>query len=145
VTTDFKELNTCNAIIICVPTPLDHFKKPDMKFIESSVRTTGQNMKKGTFICLESTTYPTTTESYVLPILEEESGFKCEEDFWLAFSPERFNPGNKEYKTNNTPKVLGAISKEGREIGKALYSPAISEIHTVSSPRSIIASESCLF
>lgn len=134
-TTDFKELKTCDTIIICVPTPLDHFKKPDMKFIETSVRTTGQNMKKDTFICLESTTYPTTTESYVLPILEEESGFKGEEDFWLAFSPERVDPGNKEYKTNNTPKVLGAISEEGRELGKALYSLAISEIHTVSSPR----------
>jgi len=134
-TTDFSRLRECDGILICVPTPLDHFKKPDMSYIESACRDIGRNLSRGTFICLESTTYPTTTENFMLPIIEKESGLKIEEDFWLAFSPERVDPGNKEYKTRNTPKVLGAMSSDGLEVGKALYSLAIENIHTVSSPR----------
>ena len=133
--TDFSRLKECDAIIICVPTPLDKFKKPDMLFIKSACVEIGRNMKKGTFISLESTTYPTTTENLVLPIIEEESGFKHGEDFWLAFSPERVDPGNKDYKTDNTPKVFGAITEEGREIGMKIYSKAIKHLYPVSSPR----------
>jgi len=134
-TEDFSRINECDAVLICVPTPLDRFKKPDMRFIESACTEIGQNMKQGTFICLESTTYPTATEDLMLPIIETESGMKVEDDFWLAFSPERVDPGNKEYKTGNTPKVLGAMTEKGKKIGMDLYSIAIKHMYPVSSPR----------
>lgn len=134
-TTDFSRIKECDALIICVPTPLDIFKKPDMSFIESACIEIGQKMKAGTFISLESTTYPTTTEDLMLTILEKESGLKQGTDFWLAYSPERVDPGNTTYQTKNTPKVLGAMTPEGLEIGKAIYSKAIDHIHPVSSPR----------
>jgi len=134
-TTDFTRMKECDAILICVPTPLDLFKKPNMDYIEASCREIGQFMKKGTFICLESTTYPTTTEDFMLPILEKESGMKEGTDFWLAFSPERVDPGNKQFGTRNTPKVLGAMTEEGMEIGKAIYGYAIDTIYPVSSPK----------
>ncbi len=153
-TTDFTKMKECDALIICVPTPLDRYKKPDMSYIESACIEIGRNMKPGTFISLESTTYPTTTEDFMLPIIEENSkhnplalrhsspvtrhsspGFLHGTDFWLAYSPERVDPGNMEYHTRNTPKVLGAMTEDGLEIGKALYSKAIDNLHTVSSPR----------
>ena len=132
---DFSQLSTFDAIFICVPTPLDKFRKPDMSFIQHACEAIAVNMKRGTFICLESTTYPTTTEDFVLPILETQSGLKQGEDFWLAFSPERVDPGNSEYKTRNTPKVIGALTDEGLEIGKALYQKIIDEVYPVSSPK----------
>lgn len=134
-TTDFSRISECDALIICVPTPLDRFKKPDMSFIEAACRDIGTYMKKGTFVSLESTTFPTTTEDVMQPILEEASGMRSGEDFWLAFSPERVDPGNKEYKTGNTPKVIGALTPEGLEICKAIYGKAIEHLHPVSSPR----------
>jgi len=134
-TTDFSRMNECDALLICVPTPLDVFKKPDMSYIEGACTDIGRFMKPGTFICLESTTYPTTTEDFMLPIIERESGLKHGDDFWLAYSPERVDPGNKNFHTRNTPKVLGAMTSEGLDIGKALYAKAIDLVHTVSSPR----------
>lgn len=134
-TSDFSRIKECDAIIICVPTPLDKFKKPDMSFIESACTAIGTYMGKGTFISLESTTYPTTTEDVMLPILERESNMKAGKDFWLAFSPERVDPGNQIYNIENTPKVIGAMTKDGLEIGTALYSKIINHLHTVSSPR----------
>ncbi|HKJ78518.1 MAG TPA: nucleotide sugar dehydrogenase [Prolixibacteraceae bacterium] len=134
-TTDFSRIKECDALLICVPTPLDRFKKPDMSYIESACADIGKNMKAGTFISLESTTYPTTTEDLMLPIIENESKMKQGEQFWLAYSPERVDPGNKTFHTRNTPKVLGALSPDGQEIGEAIYKKAIDNIHTVSSPR----------
>ena len=134
-TDDFSRIRECDAIIICVPTPLDIFKKPDMSYIESACIAIGKNMKPGTFISLESTTYPTTTEDFILPILEHESKLKHGDDFWLAYSPERVDPGNVSFHTRNTPKVLGAITKEGLEIGERIYSKAIDKLHLVSSPK----------
>lgn len=161
-TTDFTRINECDALIIAVPTPLDKFRKPDMSFIEAACTDIGKNMKPGTFISLESTTYPTTTEEVMLPLIEESSksnsyfgqqivplnkgdkrsgggqavtGFKHGIDFWLAYSPERVDPGNKNFHTRNTPKVLGAMTQEGLEIGLAIYKKAIDNIYTVSSPR----------
>jgi UDP-N-acetyl-D-glucosamine dehydrogenase len=134
-TTDFSLMKECDALLICVPTPLDIFKKPDMSFIEASCTDIGRFMKPGTFISLESTTYPTTTEDFMLPIIERESGLKHGDDFWLAFSPERVDPGNVTFHTKNTPKVLGAMTPDGLEIGKAIYSKAIDTLHEVSSPR----------
>jgi len=134
-TTDFSCIKECDAVIICVPTPLDKFKKPDMSFIENSCIDIGRNMKAGTFISLESTTYPTTTEHFMKPIIERESGLTEGKDFWLCFSPERVDPGNADYKTDNTPKVVGALGNEAAEIAKALYGIAIKHLYMVSSPR----------
>jgi UDP-N-acetyl-D-glucosamine dehydrogenase len=134
-TMDFSRLGECDAIIICVPTPLDKFKKPDMSFIEASCVDIGKNMKRGCFVSLESTTYPTTTEDFMKPIIERESGMKEGEDFWLCFSPERVDPGNKTYKTENTPKVVGGLGEEAQKIALALYGIAIRELYPVSSPR----------
>lgn len=134
-TTDFSRMNECDALLICVPTPLDRFKKPDMSYIESACTEIGRYMKPATFISLESTTYPTTTEDLMLPIIERESGLQHGIDFWLAYSPERVDPGNKSFHTRNTPKVLGAMTPDGLEIGQAIYKKAIDHIHPVSSPR----------
>jgi len=134
-TTDFSRIKECDAIIICVPTPLDKFKKPDMSYIEQSCIDVGRNMKSGTFISLESTTYPTTTENFMKPIIEKESGMQEGKDFWLCFSPERVDPGNKDYKTHNTPKVVGALGEEASQLAMALYGLAIQDLHMVSSPR----------
>lgn len=134
-TTDFSEMSKCDALLICVPTPLDHFKKPDMSYIQAACEEIGRNLKPGTFISLESTTYPTTTEDFMLPIIERESGLKHGIDFWLAYSPERVDPGNKNFVTKNTPKVIGALTEDGLEVGKAIYSFAIDKLHAVSSPR----------
>ncbi len=134
-TTDFSRIKECEAAIICVPTPLDKFKKPDMSYIEASCVDIGKYMKSGTFISLESTTYPTTTEDFMKPIIERESGMKEGIDFWLCFSPERVDPGNKDYKTDNTPKVVGALGEQAQKIAEALYSKAIQHLHFVSSPR----------
>lgn len=134
-TTDFSRIKECDALIICVPTPLDQFKKPDMSFIESACHEIGKNMKATTFISLESTTYPTTTENFMKPIIEQDSNLKEGRDFWLCFSPERVDPGNKEYKTDNTPKVVGAMGKEAQTLAKGIYSIAIKHLHLVSSPR----------
>lgn len=182
-TTDFTRIAECDALLICVPTPLDKFRKPDMSYIEEACIAIGQNMKPGTFISLESTTYPTTTEDFMLPIIEEhikknphfnqhpapldppgggreETPASRESDgeaswagssfpptggsrgaggsgrsFWLAYSPERVDPGNASFHTKNTPKVLGAIDSVGLEIGQKLYSKAIDKLHLVSSPK----------
>jgi UDP-N-acetyl-D-glucosamine dehydrogenase len=133
--TNFSRVRECDALIICVPTPLDKFKKPDMSYIENACIAIGRNMKGGTFISLESTTYPTTTENFMKPIIERESGLREGNDFWLCFSPERVDPGNKDYKTDNTPKVIGALGEESRRIAEALYGLAIHHVHLVSSPR----------
>ncbi len=152
-TTDFTRMKECDALIIAVPTPLDKFRKPDMSYIESACIAIGKNMKPGTFISLESTTYPTTTENLMLPLIMEHSkqnplnnpqvtsplsfvpAFTEGKDFWLAYSPERVDPGNKNFHTRNTPKVMGAMSDDGMEIGEAIYLKAIDNIHKVSSPR----------
>lgn len=134
-TGDFSKIGQCDAIIICVPTPLDIFRKPDMSFIETACTDIAANMKRGTFISLESTTYPTTTEDFMLPLIEKKSGYRHGEDFWLAYSPERVDPGNKTYHTRNTPKVIGALNETGLSIGTKLYSEVIENLHPVSSPR----------
>lgn len=134
-TSNYQRIKECDALLICVPTPLDKFRKPDMQYIEHACIEIGRNMKPGTFISLESTTYPTTTEDFMMPIIERESGLKNGIDFWLAYSPERVDPGNKTFHTKNTPKVIGAMTDDGLEIGIKLYSKAINTIHPVSSPR----------
>lgn len=134
-TSDFSLINEVDCVAICVPTPLDEHLQPDLSYIRESVKNVGRYLHKGMLVILESTTYPGTTEELVKPLLEEVSGLKCEEDFYLAFSPERVDPGNKNYNTQNTPKVVGGIGKESTELVKALYQQILhSDIYEVSSP-----------
>ena len=133
-TTDFSFVKDVDTICICVPTPLDLYKQPDLSYVVDSTRSVAQYLHKGMLIILESTTYPGTTEEILKPILEE-SGLKCGEDFFLAFSPERVDPGNKDFNTKNTPKVVGGCSEECTEVAAALYRNILEgDIHTVSSP-----------
>ena len=134
-TTDFDRLMECDVVAICVPTPLDKFKQPDLSYIVNSAKEIAKRIHKDMLIVLESTTYPGTTEEVVKPILEE-SGFKVGKDFHLAFSPERVDPGNARFKTHNTPKVVGGCTPECTEIAKTLYSIVLgAEVFTVSSPK----------
>jgi UDP-N-acetyl-D-glucosamine dehydrogenase len=132
-TTDFFKIAECDVIIICVPTPLDRFKKPDMSYIEEACSEISKNMKRGVFISLESTTYPTTTENLILPIIEN-SGYRHGEDFWLCFSPERVDPGNRQYQIENTTKVVGGLGRDATELAMAIYGRAINSLHPVNSP-----------
>ena len=134
-TTDFSRIKECDALLICVPTPLDRFKKPDMHYIADACTEIGRHMKPGSFICLESTTYPTTTEDFMLPIIEKESGMQAGIDFWMAYSPERVDPGNVSFHTRNTPKIIGGLTSDALEIGMQIYAKAIDTLHPVSSPR----------
>lgn len=111
-TSDFSFVKDVNFIAICVPTPLDKHQQPDISYVRDSAIAISKHLTKGTIVVLESTTYPGTTEELLKPILEEGSGLKCEEDFYLGFSPERIDPGNLIYKTSNTPKVVGAIGPD---------------------------------
>jgi UDP-N-acetyl-D-glucosamine dehydrogenase len=135
-TSDFQFVKMVNIILICVPTPLDNYQQPDISYVKSSTESVGKYMRKGSLVILESTTYPGTTEELLLPILEEKSQLKCEKDFYLAFSPERVDPGNLIYKTKNTPKIVGGIGKDSTEISAALYRNVLeSEIYEVSSAK----------
>ncbi len=133
-TYDYAELNTADVIMIAVPTPLDKFQQPNSQYVRDSVRSLSKNISKNTLIILESTTYPGTTEEIVVPAFEEK-GFKVGEDVFIAFSPERVDPGNKDYKTNNTPKVVGGITQKCNEISEQFYKAILdAPIHSVSSP-----------
>jgi len=134
-TCDFDRLMECDVVAICVPTPLDKFKQPDLSYIVNSAKEISKRMHKDMLVVLESTTYPGTTEEVVKPILEE-SGLKVGKDFHLAFSPERVDPGNLRFKTHNTPKVVGGCTPECTAIAKTLYSIVLgAEVFTVSSPK----------
>ena len=134
-TSDFRFVEDVDFIAICVPTPLDNHQQPDIGYVRSSAQSIARHLKRGSVVVLESTTYPGTTEDLLKPILEEGSGLKCGEDFYLGFSPERVDPGNLIYKTSNTPKVVGAIGKDAAEVISMVYSAILDgEVHTVSSP-----------
>ena len=134
-TEDFSFIKDVDFIAICVPTPLDKHQEPDISYVRDSSIAVSKYLKPGTMVVLESTTYPGTTEELIKPILEEGSGLKCGEDFYLGFSPERVDPGNLIYKTKNTPKVVGAIGKDAAEVISAMYRSVLEgEIYTVSSP-----------
>lgn len=134
-TNDFDFIQAVDFIAICVPTPLDSHQQPDISYVKSSSEAIARHLKKGTIVVLESTTYPGTTKELVMPILEEGSGLKCGEDFYLAFSPERVDPGNLIYKTKNTPKVVGGIGKDATEVAAAMYRAVLEgDVMEVSSP-----------
>ncbi|MEW5945310.1 MAG: nucleotide sugar dehydrogenase [bacterium] len=133
---DPSALGDCDVIFICVPTPFSRFKEPDVSYIIQATRQILEHMKKGQLVILESTTFPGTTEEVVLPILESR-GMKCGTDFFLAFSPERVDPGNRVWNIRNTPKVIGGVDEESTRLSEHLYSKIISRqmVVRVSSPR----------
>ena len=130
-TTDMLRLAEPDAVSICVPTPLSKFKDPDVSYIVAATEAVKRTLRRGQAIILESTTYPGTTREILLPALES-TGLKVGEDFFLAFSPERVDPGNPRYGTRNTPKVVGGITDDCRRVAMALYQPAIETLVPVS-------------
>jgi UDP-N-acetyl-D-glucosamine dehydrogenase len=133
-TTDFDRLGECDAIMICVPTPLGRHREPDNSYIHATAEQIARRLRRGQLIVLESTTYPGTTDTEVKPILER-SGLRCGEDFLLAFSPEREDPGRKDFDTRTIPKVVGGVDHRSTEIAAALYGAALAKVVPVSSAR----------
>jgi UDP-N-acetyl-D-glucosamine dehydrogenase len=130
-TTDMARLAETDAISICVPTPLSKFKDPDVSYIVAATEAVKKHLRRGQAIVLESTTYPGTTREILLPALES-TGLTVGQDFFLAFSPERVDPGNPKYGTRNTPKVVGGITADCQRVAVALYQPAIDTLVPVS-------------
>lgn len=135
LTTDLTEVKDADALILCVPTPLSRHREPDLSYIEKTVETLAPHLKKGHLLILESTTYPGTTEEIVKPLCEKLSGLKSEKDFYLAYSPEREDPGNPQFETATIPKVVGAEGNDALELASLLYSEAIQEIVPVSNTK----------
>ncbi len=133
-TTDYSAVGQLDSISICVPTPLNKTGDPDISYIISARNEMINHLKRGTVIVLESTTYPGTTEEVIAPAFEE-AGFKIGEDIFIAFSPERMDPGNPIYGTRNTPKVIGGMTPKCLEMASAVYSLAVDKVVSVSSTR----------
>jgi UDP-N-acetyl-D-glucosamine dehydrogenase len=129
---DFAGLADCDAIIICVPTPLSKTKDPDLTMVVEASKAIAARLRPGQLVVLESTTYPGTTEELILPLLQER-GLKVGESFFLAFSPERVDPGNPKFHTKNTPKIIGGVTPTCTRVARALYSRAIETVIPVSS------------
>jgi len=135
-TIDISFVKDIDTVCICVPTPLDIHQQPDLSYVKNSTEDIAKYLHPGMLVVLESTTYPGTTEELVKPILEKESGLKCGQDFFLAFSPERIDPGNPWYKMRNTPKVVGGVTPDCTEVASYLYRNIIQgKVHPVSSPK----------
>lgn len=133
-TSDFSLIAATDAVIICVPTPLRKTKEPDISFILAAAEQVKSYLHSPQLIVLESTTYPGTTDEVLLPMLEE-TGFVLDKDFYLAFSPERVDPGNKQFQTNNIPKVVGGVSAASTEVAAALYQTIVEQVHKVTNAR----------
>jgi UDP-N-acetyl-D-glucosamine dehydrogenase len=133
-TTDFSRLQDMDAIVICVPTPIDAHRNPDLSYVLNTTETIAKYLRKGQLVVLESTTYPGTTDEEMLPILER-NGLKGGKDFFLAFSPERENPGDPVYSTSNIPKVIGGLTKDCLKAAVALYGKIVVKTVPVSSTR----------
>jgi UDP-N-acetyl-D-glucosamine dehydrogenase len=133
-TTDFSHLADCDAIVICVPTPLRKTKEPDVSYILAAAEQIQKRLRRGHLIILESTTYPGTTDEVLLPMFEE-MGLQLDGDFYLAFSPERVDPGNPQFLTHNIPKVVGGVTDDSSEVAAHLYSQIVRDVHAVSSAR----------
>ncbi len=132
-TADMKELNKPDAILICVPTPLSKTRDPDMSYVESTARMIAMRLRPGQLVALESTTYPGTTRDLLKPILEEGSGLKAGRDFFLAYSPEREDPGRQDFSTETIPKLVGGYNAKSKRLATALYANAISSVVPVDS------------
>ena len=132
-TADFSRLQDADAILICVPTPLTEAREPDLTYVVKSAEAIARYLRKGQLVILESTTYPTTTRNVVLPILEQ-SGLKFGEDFYLAFSPEREDPGNQSFSVSSIPKVVGGLDQRSGDLACEMYSAIVPQVVRVSSP-----------
>ncbi len=133
-TTNYDHLSDADVVLICVPTPFDDMKTPDLQYIISAAEGITPHMRAGKMIILQSTTYPGTTEEVVLPILER-SGLKAGQDFHLVFSPERIDPGNPQYSAHNIPKVVGGLTPTCTELACILFGHLTPAVHAVSTPR----------
>src|SRR5688572_30757768 len=133
-TTDFDHLSACDAVIICVPTPLRKTKEPDISYILAASEQIQRRLRRGQLVILESTTYPGTTDEVLLPMFEEH-GLRLDEDFLLAFSPERVDPGNPQFMTHNIPKVVGGVTPDSTVVAAHLYSQIVNDVHAVTSAR----------
>ena len=133
-TTDFGVLEDADAAIICVPTPLNKTRDPDIRFVMSAGQEVAKRVHPGMLVVLESTTYPGTTEEMLLPMVSHDGELKVGEDFFLAFSPERIDPGNPVYHVENTPKVVGGVTPACLEVASTLYSEVVEHVVPVSSP-----------
>jgi UDP-N-acetyl-D-glucosamine dehydrogenase len=140
-TSDFARIRECDAILICVPTPLDQHQEPDLSFIEKTAQTMAPFIRAGQLVSLESTTYPGTTEEVLAPILEQGSGLAAGQDFYLAYSPEREDPNNANYSTSTIPKVVGGLNADSLDIARALYNTVICTTVPVSSCRAAEATK----
>jgi len=134
-TTDFSRMQEADALLMCVPTPLNHHREPDMEYVEKTTRTVAEHLREGQLVILESTTYPGTTEDLIIPILEEKSGLKSGEDFYVAYSPEREDPGNPDFNTSKIPKVVGGHGNEALMLACAMYDTAIVQTVPVSNTK----------
>jgi UDP-N-acetyl-D-glucosamine dehydrogenase len=133
-TTDFKVLARAHTITICVPTPLNPTKDPDVSYIVAAAEQVARHLKKGQLVILESTTYPGTTDELILPLLTARGG-KVGKDFFLAFSPERVDPGNPNFQTRNIPKVVGGVTPRCTAVASALYRQTLATVVPVSTTR----------
>ncbi len=131
-TSDFDRMDEADALLMCVPTPLNQHREPDMTYVEKTTRTVAEHLRKDQLVILESTTYPGTTEDLIIPILEEGSGLKAGEDFYVAYSPEREDPGNPDFNTSKIPKVVGGHGNDALMLACALYDTAIVQTVPVS-------------
>ena len=131
-TSDFADLAACDAVLVCVPTPLGRHREPDLSYIRSTADVVARHLRPGQLVVLESTTYPGTTREELLPRLSA-GGLACGRDFFLAFSPEREDPGNERYTTKNIPKVVGGVDDASRDLAVALYTGALDRVVPVSS------------
>ena len=133
-TTDYDELRDADAILVALPTPLSRQREPDLRILVSAAEEIATRLRPGQLVVLESTTYPGTTREQVQPVLERGSGLLAGQDFHLAFSPERVDPGREDWTTKNVPKVVGGVDESSTAAAAALYGSAIANIHPVSSP-----------
>jgi UDP-N-acetyl-D-glucosamine dehydrogenase len=133
-TTDYSVIRKSGAVCLCVPTPLNKTRDPDMSYIVAAVEQVAKYMHKDLLVVLESTTYPGTTDELILPMLKK-SGLKVGRDFFLAFSPERVDPGNERFTTHNIPKVVGGVTARCTQVACALYAQTLDEVVPVSSPK----------
>lgn len=134
-TSDFNRLSEADALLMCVPTPLDEHREPDMRFVEQTTEVISRHLRKDQLVILESTTWPGTTEELIISILEKNSGLKAGEDFYVAYSPEREDPGNENFNTAKIPKVVGGHGEDALKLACALYNTAIVETVPVSNTK----------
>ena len=132
-TADFERLKGMDAIIICVPTPLNEMREPDLRYVEETGRVISRHIRKGQLVSLESTTYPGTTREVLLPLFEHNRKYRAGRDFFLVYSPEREDPGNKHFSTKTIPKVVGGVTPSCRRAGQKLYEQIVDRVVTVSS------------